>query len=171
VSEGDTRLPEYMVQLLTMQGQKITTAESCTGGLIASMLTTVSGSSEVFEAGFVTYSNEIKAQMLGVKSSTLDQHGAVSEPVVREMVRGALDRSGADLGVAVSGVAGPTGGSEEKPVGTVWLAWGSVSSIKARKFFVPRSRVVFQQIVAALGLDLIRREVLGIENEPDYYGT
>ncbi len=171
VSEGDTRLPEYMVRLLTKEKKTITTAESCTGGLIASMLTSVSGSSKVFEAGFVTYSNEMKSHVLGVKSSTLEKHGAVSEPVVREMVSGALERSSADLGVAVSGVAGPNGGSEEKPAGTVWLAWGSPSNIEARKFFVPRNRVVFQQIIAALGLDLIRREILGIKNEPDYYST
>ncbi len=171
VSEGDTRLPEAMVKLLANKGKTITAAESCTGGLIASMLTTVSGSSEVFEAGFVTYSNEMKTEMVGVKPKTLEVHGAVSEPVVREMVQGALRRSGADYGVAVSGVAGPTGGSDEKPVGTVWLAWGSPLNIKARKFFVPRSRIVFQQIVAALGLDLIRREILEIKKEPDYYNA
>jgi len=169
VSEGDVRLPESMVKLLANKGKTVTAAESCTGGLIASILTTVSGSSDVFEAGFVTYSNEMKTEMVGVKPATLEAHGAVSEPVVREMVAGALQRSGANYGVAVSGVAGPKGGSDDKPVGTVWLAWGSTSNIKARKFFVPRNRIVFQQIVAALGLDLIRREILGIEIEPDYY--
>ncbi|MDH3693411.1 MAG: CinA family nicotinamide mononucleotide deamidase-related protein [Gammaproteobacteria bacterium] len=169
VSEGDVRLSEAMVRLLANNGKTITTAESCTGGLIASTLTTVSGSSDVFEAGFVTYSNGMKTEMLGVNQEALETHGAVSEAVVREMVAGALQRSGADFGVAVSGVAGPTGGSDDKPVGTVWLAWGSISNIKARKFFVPRNRIVFQQIVAALGLDLIRREILGIKEEPDYY--
>jgi len=101
------------------------TAESCTGGWVAKVMTDKPGSSAYMEGGLVTYSNHAKQKLLGVASRTLDTHGAVSEPVVREMVAGALATTGAGVAVAVSGVAGPGGGSEEKPVGTVWFAWGS----------------------------------------------
>ena len=101
----------------------IATAESCTGGWIAQQLTELSGSSAWFDRGFVTYSNEAKQQMLGVSAHTLEQHGAVSEAVVREMAEGALANSSANLAIAVSGIAGPTGGTAEKPVGLVWMAW------------------------------------------------
>lgn len=101
----------------------LATAESCTGGWIAEAVTAVAGSSGWFDRGFVTYSNDAKADMLGVRAATLETHGAVSEATVSEMAAGALDRSRADLAVAVSGVAGPGGGSPAKPVGTVCLAW------------------------------------------------
>jgi len=98
-------------------------AESCTGGWIAKCITDVAGSSEWFDRGFVTYSNQAKMEMLGVQSVTLDRHGAVSEETVREMTAGALTNSRAQVAVAVSGIAGPGGGTPDKPVGTVWLAW------------------------------------------------
>lgn len=101
----------------------LATAESCTGGWIAEAVTAIAGSSGWFDRGFVTYSNDAKADMLGVRAATLETHGAVSEATVGEMAAGALDRSRADLAVAVSGVAGPGGGSPAKPVGTVCLAW------------------------------------------------
>jgi nicotinamide-nucleotide amidase len=103
-------------------GQRIATAESCTGGLIAALLTEIAGSSDVFERGFVTYSNAAKTEMLGVPAPLFATHGAVSEPVARAMAEGALSRSAADISVAVTGVAGPGGGSAEKPVGLVHLA-------------------------------------------------
>lgn len=102
----------------------ITTAESCTGGWVAKALTDRPGSSEYVHSGLVTYSNDAKQRLLGVREDTLQIHGAVSEAVVREMVAGALAATGADVAVAISGVAGPGGGSAEKPVGTVWFAWG-----------------------------------------------
>jgi nicotinamide-nucleotide amidase len=106
------------------RGKKaVATAESCTGGWIAKALTDVPGSSGCFGYGIVSYSNGAKESMLGVETLTLAEHGAVSEAVVREMAEGALRLSGADVAVAVSGVAGPDGGSEDKPVGTVWFAW------------------------------------------------
>ncbi len=108
---------------LQSHGLLLTTAESCTGGGIAQALTDIAGSSAWFERGFVTYSNLAKQQMLGVSEETLQRYGAVSEAVVREMAAGALRFSAAQVAVAVSGVAGPGGGSPEKPVGTVWLAW------------------------------------------------
>jgi len=108
---------------LQAHGLMLVTAESCTGGGVAQALTDIAGSSAWFERGFVTYSNLSKQQMLGVSQASLDQHGAVSEVVVREMAAGALRFSAAQIAVAVSGIAGPGGGSPEKPVGTIWLAW------------------------------------------------
>lgn len=110
--------------LLKAHGLMLATAESCTGGGVAQAITEVAGSSAWFERGFVTYSNLSKQQMLGVSDATLDQYGAVSEAVVREMVAGVLHNSRAQLALAVSGVAGPGGGTPDKPVGTVWFAWG-----------------------------------------------
>ncbi len=111
-------------QLLQAQGLMLATAESCTGGGVGQAITEIAGSSEWFERGFITYSNESKREMLGVSQDALKLHGAVSEAVVREMVAGALQKSRAQVALAVSGIAGPTGGTPEKPVGTVWFAWG-----------------------------------------------
>jgi nicotinamide-nucleotide amidase len=110
--------------LLKSHGMMLATAESCTGGGVAQAITEVAGSSAWFERGFVTYSNLSKQQMLGVRETTLEQHGAVSEMTVREMVAGALQHSAAQVALAVSGIAGPDGGTADKPVGTVWFAWG-----------------------------------------------
>ena len=109
---------------LLVRGGFAATAESCTGGLIAKLCTDLPGSSRWFDRGLVTYSNEAKRELLGVRDSTLRRHGAVSEAVAREMVRGVLRRSRATIAVAVTGIAGPDGGTPEKPVGTVWFAWG-----------------------------------------------
>lgn len=110
--------------LLKAHGLMLATAESCTGGGVAQAVTEISGSSAWFERGFITYANDAKREMLGVSLDTLTHHGAVSEAVVREMVAGALHHSHAHIALAVSGVAGPSGGTPEKPVGTVWFAWG-----------------------------------------------
>ena len=109
--------------MLRSHGMMLATAESCTGGGVAQAITEISGSSAWFERGFVTYSNVAKMEMLGVRQATLDAHGAVSELTVREMAEGALRHSHAHVAVAVSVIAGPTGGTPEKPVGTVWFAW------------------------------------------------
>ena len=108
---------------LLARGCSVTTAESCTGGWVAKALTDVAGSSQWFSMGFVTYGNEAKRQLLGVPKTLLARHGAVSEPVVLSMARGALWQSGAQLAVAISGIAGPSGAVPGKPVGTVWFAW------------------------------------------------
>lgn len=121
------RLSEQVGQALKARGATVTTAESCTGGWIAKILTDVAGSSAWFERGFVTYSNEAKSQMIGVREVTLEQNGAVSEPVVVEMAIGALRAARADFAVSVSGIAGPDGGSAQKPVGTVWFGVASAS--------------------------------------------
>ena len=105
------------------------TAESCTGGLIAATCTELAGSSNWFERGFVSYSNAAKCELLGVDAALIDAHGAVSEPVVRAMAVGALAHSRAQVAVAVTGVAGPSGGSAAKPVGTVWLAWATPTGV------------------------------------------
>jgi len=112
-----------LADALRARGLMLATAESCTGGLIAGACTDLSGSSDWFERGFVTYSNAAKTELLGVPAALIDAHGAVSEPVARAMAEGAVAHSHAGLSVAVTGVAGPTGGSADKPVGTVWFGW------------------------------------------------
>ncbi|MEY4140223.1 MAG: hypothetical protein RLZZ371_2405, partial [Pseudomonadota bacterium] len=116
---------ELLARLLMQKGWMMATAESCTGGLIAANCTDLAGSSNWFERGFVTYSNAAKNELLGVDPALIKSHGAVSEPVVRAMASGALAHSQAQVAIAVTGVAGPGGGSAEKPVGTVWLAWAT----------------------------------------------
>ncbi len=139
-------------ELLTRQHRTVATAESCTGGWIAKVLTDVPGSSGWFGTGIVSYSNRAKTVLLGVDAALLERHGAVSEPVVRAMLAGCLARSGADLGVAVSGIAGPGGGSVDKPVGTVWIAWGSAAEPFAARwrFDGDRTQVRRQTVAAAL---------------------
>lgn len=123
-----------LAPLLLRQGWFLATAESCTGGLIAASCTELAGSSRWFERGFVTYSNAAKCELLGVDAALIERHGAVSEAVVRAMALGALAHSPAQVAIAVTGVAGPDGGSADKPVGTVWLAWatpmGVISELK-----------------------------------------
>lgn len=169
IGRDSTRLTEALNTALLDQGLTLTTAESCTGGLIAAGITSEAGASRVFEAGYVVYSNEIKQRTLGVSATSLSTFGAVSEAVVREMADGALDKSGADLALAISGVAGPDGGTEEKPVGTVWMAWGRKGSISARRFFFPVPRIAFQKTAAAIAMDLVRRDVLGLPTDVDYF--
>lgn len=159
---------DYLQELLLERKQKVTFAESCTGGMLASSITKVAGSSQVFDGSFVTYSNEMKHQLIGVPNDTLVQHGAVSEQTVTEMANGALRKTNADWVVAVSGIAGPSGGTEDKPVGTVWLAWGSQTALKACCLLIPAARHHFQHYVTAIGLDLIRRELIESLEVPKY---
>ena len=119
--ERMVRNVKHLAQLLEGRNWKLATAESCTGGLIAAACTDVPGSSAWFERGFVTYSNESKMEMLGIPAKMLDEHGAVSQAVAHAMAQGALARSQAQVAVSVTGIAGPTGGSDKKPVGTVWF--------------------------------------------------
>ncbi|MEI6894831.1 MAG: CinA family nicotinamide mononucleotide deamidase-related protein [Colwellia sp.] len=161
-------LAEHLLNQLQQDNLKITTAESCTGGLIASKLTEISNSSKSFEAGFVTYSNEMKTALLDVPTKLLEQQGAVSEAVVIAMAKGALLKSKADLAIAVSGIAGPKGGSKNKPVGTVWLAWGGINAIQTQCLLLPYKRHQFQQFVTAIGLDLLRRYQKNLTTIPNY---
>jgi len=169
VAQGNVSLPETLVTLLSDQKKTLALAESCTGGLIASKLTSVAGSSQVFDAGIVSYSNEIKHKVLGVSQATLAEHGAVSEHVVLEMAEGVLALSQSDYAIAVSGVAGPGGGTPDKPVGTCWVAWGKKGALKTKCLFFPAERELFQQYIATAALDLIRRDLLSIDAEPLYF--
>jgi len=142
-------------EALLSSRRTVATAESCTGGWIAKALTDLAGSSAYVYGGLVTYSNEAKTALLGVPGDLIQNHGAVSEPVVRAMVAGVLDRTGADLAVAVSGVAGPGGGSDEKPVGTVWIASGNRSGdrhAECKLFSGDRDAVRLATVVRALEL-------------------
>jgi len=168
IGRGDATLAGVLLDLLRERDLTVTTAESCTGGAIAAALTRIPGSSAGFEAGYVTYSNAIKARTLGVREESLAARGAVSEAVVREMAEGALERSGADLAVSVSGVAGPDGGTPAKPVGTVWLAWGDRERLDTVCLHWPVERTLFQTMVSALALDLLRRRLLGLPPLPHY---
>ena len=168
ISHSTPTMAEYVIEQLQKQNKTITLAESCTGGLIASLITSISGASKVFEAGFVTYSNQIKSQMLEVSPQTLEQFGAVSEQVVVQMAQGALKKSNADYVIAVSGIAGLDGGSKEKPVGSVWLAWGNNSQIQAHYFCIKGDRQYFQKMVATRALDLIRRQLISSNETPFY---
>ncbi|MEX1032637.1 MAG: nicotinamide-nucleotide amidohydrolase family protein [Cellvibrionaceae bacterium] len=140
-------------EALNRRGWSVAAAESCTGGGVGFAITSVPGSSKWFECAFITYSNRAKAAKLGVNATTLDREGAVSEAVVREMVAGALRESGADLAVAISGIAGPDGGSASKPVGTVWFAWGKAGEEPVTAHHVykgNREAVREQAVVTAL---------------------
>ena len=124
-------LPGLVANLLLKRGWMLSTAESCTGGMIAAACTDLAGSSQWFERGFVTYSNDAKTELLGVDAGLIRREGAVSEAVVRGMAQGALARSRAQIAVAVTGIAGPGGGSAAKPVGTVWLAWATPQELRS----------------------------------------
>jgi nicotinamide-nucleotide amidase len=156
LSSNDPRLRELAVQVgshLLASRRRIVTAESCTGGWIGKVLTDVAGSSGWYLGGAVVYSNELKQQLLGVPVETLTRNGAVSEAVVRAMAEGALGRVGGEMAIAVSGVAGPDGGTLEKPVGTVWFAWsclknGQVETIFERRLLEGDREQVRRQAVA-----------------------
>jgi nicotinamide-nucleotide amidase len=140
------QLSELLGQKLIARGWRVATAESCTGGGIAAAITAIPNSSTWFEYGIVSYANSAKEKLLDVTSETLSREGAVSKATVEQMVTGALKLSGADIAVAVSGIAGPTGGTTEKPVGTVWFAWGLASgAISSACCHFSGDRVLVQQ--------------------------
>lgn len=143
----------FLVRRLAGQGRTIATAESCTGGLIAESLTRIPGSSSVFGYGWVTYANEAKHDLLGVPWDILNEFGAVSEQTVCAMASGARLKADADFAVAVSGIAGPDGGSPEKPVGTVWIAWvRRDGSVHAERLLHPLPRQEFRAMVTSYAL-------------------
>jgi len=141
-----------VADFLIKTGWKLAAAESCTGGLIAARCTDLAGSSDWFERGFVTYSNAAKTEMLGVDAALIEQFGAVSEPVVRAMAHGALRHAQAQVAVAVTGVAGPSGGSAAKPVGTVWLGWATPAGVvsEVQHFAGDRAQVRAATVAHAL---------------------
>jgi nicotinamide-nucleotide amidase len=138
----------------------VSLAESCTGGYLGHRLTNVSGASDVFLCGYVTYSNEAKVRQLGVGEATLAEHGAVSEATVLEMARGARERSGTDYALAVTGIAGPTGGTEEKPVGTVYIGLASPAGVSAIRRLNRFDRETFKFVTAQQALELLRQALI-----------
>ncbi len=159
ISRNGDSLEKTVVDLLAKMKLKLALVESCTGGRIASRVTDVSGSSKVFTHGYVTYSNEAKSQLLGVKYETLAKYGAVSQEVAVEMAQGGLVHSKADIAISVTGIAGPTGGTEEKPVGTVWIGISRIQDgemhTSAVQKYQPQGREVFKQVVSQAAFMLI----------------
>ncbi|MBY6187837.1 competence/damage-inducible protein A [Marinobacter hydrocarbonoclasticus] len=163
VGENLKSVPEAVHQLLLQKGQTLATAESCTGGMVASQLVDLAGSSAYLTAGLVTYSNEAKQSLLGVSTATLDSFGAVSLETVVEMAQGARERMGTDMAVSISGIAGPEGGTEEKPVGTVCFALATQDGCYAQTLFLgARSRNAIRLLAATVALDMVRRALLGL---------
>jgi nicotinamide-nucleotide amidase len=154
---GEQELETVLVSRLTALGKTLALAESCTGGCVAHRLTNVPGASAVLLAGFVTYSNEAKRKFLGVQAETLARHGAVSEPVALEMAEGARRQTGADYALSVTGIAGPTGGTDAKRVGTVFVGLAGPFPTRVDRYFNPYDRETFKQVTAQQALDLLRR--------------
>jgi nicotinamide-nucleotide amidase len=163
----DEDLEVVVVRRLTEERRTLATAESCTGGLIAHRITNVPGASAVFRGGWVAYSNDIKLSALGVAPETLAAHGAVSEPVAREMAEGARRISGADYALAVTGIAGPGGGTPEKPVGTVFLALAREGPTAVHRASNTWDRETFKHVTSQQALELLRRALLDRGNSPD----
>ena len=160
--DEDESLAAAVGRMLTDRGETVTTAESCTGGLLSSLITSVSGSSAYFDRAFVTYANAAKAQLLGVPVADLEEHGAVSEPVVHAMAEGARERAGATWALALTGIAGPTGGTEDKPVGTVFAAVAGPDRTRVRRLRLFRDRDLNRRLSASIALEMLRREMLRI---------
>jgi nicotinamide-nucleotide amidase len=158
--EEDEELEQVIIRLLRERKQSLAVAESCTGGRIADRLTNVPGASSVFRAGLVTYSNEAKQEFLRVRRDTLDTHGAVSKAVALEMAKGARERNRTDYALAVTGIAGPSGGSLEKPVGTVFIALATSSHTFVLNPVNPYDRETFKQVTTQQALDFLRGRLL-----------
>jgi nicotinamide-nucleotide amidase len=155
----DEELESVLIRELTARKRTLVVAESCTGGLIAHRLTNVPGASAVLIAGLVTYSNEAKQKFLGVQAQTLAQHGAVSEPVAREMVEGARRQTGADYALSVTGIAGPSGGTAAKPLGTVFIGLAGPFDTVVENNLNPYDRETFKQVTSQQAMDLLRRRM------------
>ncbi|PYK83561.1 MAG: hypothetical protein DME41_06100 [Verrucomicrobia bacterium] len=156
----DEALEDVLVKLLTKKNQTLAIAESCTGGLLANRITNVAGASAVLLAGYICYANEAKIDMLGVDPKLIKERGAVSEQVAGAMAVGARKRAGSTYALATTGVAGPSGGSEGKPVGTVYVALADDNNTKAKKLFFPSDRETFKQLVAQAAFEMLRRKLI-----------
>ncbi len=165
-AEDERGMEEVVGELLVQLGWHVAVAESCTGGLVAKRLTDVAGSSRYVERGYVTYSNASKIELLGVKPLDLETHGAVSAVVAEQMAEGARKRAGVEVGAGITGVAGPDGGSEEKPVGTVFIAAASPRGTSARRLQLVGTRVAIRERATQAVLDLVRRNLVGLPPEP-----
>jgi nicotinamide-nucleotide amidase len=159
-SATDETLEEVVIKLLVQRNQTVAVAESCTGGLLANRITNVPGASAVFPAGYVCYANQAKIDMLDVDPQLIEKHGAVSEQVARALAEHARVCARSDYALATTGVAGPSGGSREKPVGTVYVALAESGKTIAKKFFFPTDRETFKQIVTQAALELLRRRLI-----------
>ena len=163
ISDDGSSLEATVVRLLAGKSLKLSTAESCTGGLISNRITDVPGASAVFTHGFITYADAAKISLLGVSPAALESEGAVSETVACQMAVGALQASGSDIAVSVTGIAGPDGGSPEKPVGTAWIGLAAKGSdATAFKVFHPRNRLDFKLAVSQGALEAVRRKLVGL---------
>jgi nicotinamide-nucleotide amidase len=161
-STEDKTLPEVVGELLRQKKMTLATAESCTGGLVGKLITDVPGSSDYYRGGWVAYSNELKNRELGVPEERLKKYGAVSEPVAGAMAQGAVRKSGADAAIAITGIAGPDGGTEQKPVGLVYIAVQIGKNLEVREFrFAPLSREMIRQRAALSALNLLRLKLWG----------
>ncbi len=165
-AEGSTTMEEVVGETLLELGWRLATAESCTGGLLAKRLTDVPGSSRYLERGFVTYSNAAKIELLGVSAKDIEVQGAVSAPVAEQMAAGARKHAGVEVGVGITGVAGPGGGSEAKPVGLVFVGVSSPRGDAVRKYQFPGTRATIRERSAQTALDLVRRQLRGLPLEP-----
>jgi nicotinamide-nucleotide amidase len=161
-AEGEQEIEAIVVELLTRRHETLAVAESCTGGCIAHRLTNVPGSSAVFLAGLVTYSNAAKEKFLALRAETIAKHGAVSEQVAREMAEGARQQTGADYALSVTGIAGPSGGTDLKPVGTVFIGLAGAFGTSVQRNYNPFDRETFKQLTAQQALDLLRRRLMAI---------
>ena len=160
---GDDQLEQIIVQLLTKRQQTLSLAESCTGGFVANRLTNVPGASAVFLSSFVTYSNQAKRNFLGVSEKVLTDHGAVSEATAKEMAEGARLRTGSTYALSVTGIAGPSGGAEAKPVGTVFIGLTDAKETIVRHYLNRYDRETFKYVTAQQALDLLRRTLISYE--------
>ncbi len=165
-AEGTTTMEEVVGETLLELKHRLAIAESCTGGLVAKRITDVPGSSRYFERGFVTYSNAAKIELLGVEPGAIDAHGAVSAQVAGQMAAGARRRAGVEVGIGVTGIAGPEGGSKEKPVGTVFIAVSSPRGDGGRQYAFVGTRNTIRERAAQAALDLVRRHLRGLPLEP-----
>ena len=160
-SSADEDLEQVVVKLLTQRKETLAIGESCTGGLLANRITNVPGASDVFLAGYIVYSNASKSDVLDVNPELINQHGAVSEPIARAMAEGARKRAGATYALATTGIAGPSGGTTEKPVGTVFVALASANGeTSAQKLFFPNDRETFKRQTSQAAFEMLRQRLI-----------
>jgi nicotinamide-nucleotide amidase len=164
IADADLPLEEHIVRLMSDMKKTLATAESCTGGLIAQRITAQNGASSMFRGGVVAYHNDIKSGKLGVSPKTIEKYGAVSEETARELAEGAVREIGSDYGIGVTGIAGPSGGTPQKPVGTIWIALAEKDrKTVARKLSLDFGRVMNRERAATSALELLRRRLIGLQ--------
>lgn len=166
INEALLKKAQALGELLNTLQARVVTAESCTGGAVAAALTAVEGSSAWFDAGFVTYSNSMKEQLLGVSPALIARYGVVSDAVVKAMVEGACHKACAHYGIAISGIAGPAGGSTTKPVGTVYIAWGNQKHVVAQAFYFKGNRDSIREQATQAALLVLTQHLQALSFQP-----